>query len=173
MNIKPELDVTSDEHAAITALRNEAFPDHQVARSYYKQLPHMRALEYKDERLVGYLGLDYRVIGVGEYAFKVLGVIDFCVAKAHQGQGIGSAMLSQLSEYSKSRDVDFIVLVSDLTKFYTDNGFRQIHAPSAWLRLHEHKNFGVAFEHLDDLFIKPISGKHWESGQLDWLGYMF
>lgn len=173
MNIKPELDVTSDEHAAITALRNEAFPDHQVARSYYKQLPNMRALEYKDERLVGYLGLDYRVIGVGEYAFKVLGVIDFCVAKAHQGQGIGSAMLSQLSEYSKSRDVDFIMLVSDLTKFYTDNGFRQIHAPSAWLRLHEHKNFGVAFEHLDDLFIKPISGKHWESGQLDRLGYMF
>ncbi|MBV7264372.1 GNAT family N-acetyltransferase, partial [Photobacterium sp. WH24] len=87
--------------------------------------------------------------------------------------GIGSAMLSELSEYSKSRDVDFIILVSDLTEFYSNNGFRQIHAPSAWLRLHEHKNFGVAFEHLDDIFIKPTSGKHWESGQLDWLGYMF
>lgn len=173
MNIKPELDVTSDEHAAITALRNDAFPDHQVARSYYKQLPHMRALEYRDGRLVGYLGLDYRVMRVGESIFKVLGVIDFCVAKTHQGQGIGSAMLPELCEYSQRRDVDFIILISDLAKFYTGHGFRQIHAPSAWLRLHEHRNFGVAFEDLDDLLVKPISGKRWEPGYVDWLGYLF
>lgn len=154
-------------------LRNNSFPDDQASRSYLKQLPHMRALKYRDGELIGYFGLDYRAIGVADSSFKVLGIIDFCVDKSYRGQGIGSSMLHELSHYAKTKDVDFIILISELNSFYTRNGFQQITAPNSWLRLDEHKNYGVAFEEIDELYIKPISGKIWMTGHVDWLGYMF
>ncbi|MCR9745486.1 GNAT family N-acetyltransferase, partial [Vibrio parahaemolyticus] len=43
----------------------------------------------------------------------------------------------------------------------------------SWLRLHEHTNYGVAVKHIDELFIKSISGKQWANGHVDWLGYMY
>ncbi|MGR2947549.1 hypothetical protein ABMX85_19855 [Vibrio vulnificus] len=95
MDIVFEINVTEVQHKAIEALRNCSFPEHQANRSYYKQLPHMRALQYEGDMLVGYLGLN------------------------------------------------------------------------------EHTNYGVAVEHIDDLFIKPVSGKEWANGHLDWLGYMY
>ncbi len=50
-------------------------------------------------------------------------------------------MLSQLSEYASSKDVDFIILISDLDAFYTANGYLRLSSLSSWLRIHEHKNF--------------------------------
>ena len=44
MEIISEIEVSKQQHQAITTLRNRSFPEHQVQRSYYKQLPHMRAL---------------------------------------------------------------------------------------------------------------------------------
>ncbi|HHF2973802.1 TPA: GNAT family N-acetyltransferase, partial [Vibrio diabolicus] len=99
------IDVSELHHKSIEALRNQAFPDNQVSRSYFKQLPHMRALHFQGEQLVGYLGLDYRVVSVGGEIHKVLGVIDFCVDERYRGQGIGSFMLSEVSSFAETKDV--------------------------------------------------------------------
>lgn len=64
MDIYPEIELSKEQHNSIEVLRNKSFPEHQVTRSYYKQLPHMRALKYRDDQLVGYMGLDYRVVSV-------------------------------------------------------------------------------------------------------------
>ncbi|BEI25341.1 GNAT family N-acetyltransferase [Vibrio fluvialis] len=173
MEIYPEIELSKKQHDEIEALRNRSFPDYQVARSYYKQLPHMRAVTYKDGQLVGYMGLDYRVVAVGEEIYKVLGVIDFCVDVTYRGQGIGSEMLSQLSVYASDKNVDFIMLISESHEFYAARGYQRRESLSSWLRLHEHKNYGVAVERNDDLYIKPISGKSWAAGLVDWLGYMY
>ncbi|MCK8071188.1 GNAT family N-acetyltransferase [Vibrio sp. 1CM23M] len=173
MEIISEIEVSKEQHQAITALRNSAFPDHQVERSYYKQLPHMRALQYREGRLVGYLGLDYRMVSVGDSAYKVLGVIDFCVAENVRGKGIGTSMLSELDEYAKDRDVEFIILISDLHDFYSSQGYVQTPSTNSWLRLHEHLSHGVAVEEIDDLYVKPLNGKQWPLGDIDWLGYMY
>ncbi|HHC7361176.1 N-acetyltransferase [Vibrio parahaemolyticus] len=119
------------------------------------------------------MGLDYRVVSVGDEIYKVLGVSDFCVEQSSQRNGIGTAMLSQLSEYASSKDVDFIILISDLDAFYTANGYLRLSSLSSWLRIHEHKNYGVAVDQVDDLYVKPISGKTWAVGHIDWLGYMY
>ncbi|TOI86897.1 hypothetical protein CGI50_23895 [Vibrio parahaemolyticus] len=50
MKIVYEIDVTKEQHEAIESLRNQAFPDHQANRSYYKQLPHMRAAQEAVEK---------------------------------------------------------------------------------------------------------------------------
>lgn len=173
MKFFSEIDLSSAQHDAITVLRNQSFPEHTVARSYFKQLPHMRALAYQGEQLVGHMGLDYRAISVGENIHKALGIIDFCVDSACRGQGIGTSMLSQLSDYASTRAVDFIILISEQHDFYTAQGFQRIEALNAWLRLHEHKNYGVALEPVDELYIKPISGKTWGDGDVDWLGYRY
>ena len=173
MEIISEIEVSKEQHQAITALRNSAFPDHQVERSYYKQLSHMRALQHREGRLVGYLGLDYRMVSVGDSAYKVLGVIDFCVAENVRGQGVGTSMLSELDEYAKNRDVDFIILISDLHDFYSSQGYVQITSTNSWLRLHEHLSYDVAVEEIDDLYVKPLNGKQWPLGDIDWLGYMY
>lgn len=173
MEVVAEIDLTEHTQVSIQRLRNGCFPEHKVGRSYYKQLPHYRMLKYSNGQLIGHMGLDYRVINAGETVYKTLGVIDFCVRKADRGKGIGTSMLTALIEYAKTRDVDFVILISDLSGFYIRNGFQQVVAHSSWLRLDEHKNYGVAFEHVEDLFIMPISGKEWKSGHIDWLGYMF
>ncbi|EHZ2652376.1 GNAT family N-acetyltransferase [Vibrio vulnificus] len=173
MKIVYEIDVTKEQHDAIESLRNQVFPDHQANRSYYKQLPHMRALQYENNILVGYLGLDYRVIKVGDEVYNVLGIIDFCVAEQWRGKGIGSLMLSEVSSFAQGKAVDFIMLISELDEFYRKQGYSKVEGIHSWLRLHEHTNYGVAVEHIDELFIKSISGKQWANGHVDWLGYMY
>lgn len=81
MDFIPEIDLTKDEHELISTLRNESFPEHQVPRSYYKQMPNYRCLKFEGEVLIGYMGLDYRVIGVDGGACSILGIIDICIKK--------------------------------------------------------------------------------------------
>ncbi len=52
MKIYPEIELSRSQHDEIELLRNQSFPEHLVARSYYKQLPHMRALSYQEGQLV-------------------------------------------------------------------------------------------------------------------------
>jgi GNAT superfamily N-acetyltransferase len=169
-----EIDLDEKTEALIKDLRNASFPEYASKYSYYKQLPHIRCLYSDQSDLLGYMGLDYRVVAVGGIPFKILGVIDFCVSELARGKGIGSLMLDELTAFAKSKEVDFIMLMSDTPSFYECNGFiHKKNIPSSWLRIHEHKNLGVAFEHLDDFFIKPTSNKKWPEGHVDWLGYMF
>ncbi len=173
MIIKPELDVDHDTHIQIQKLRNQSFPDHAVPRSYFKQLPHYRVLLYREHRLIATMGLDYRVMAVAKNALKILGIIDLCVAEDCRGQGIAGQILTHVSAYAAERDVDFLLLMADHPEYYEKNGFKRVECVGEWLKVHEHQHYGIAQELLGDLMIKPISGKPWLEGELDWLGYMY
>ncbi|CAH1526791.1 hypothetical protein THF5H11_11038 [Vibrio jasicida] len=71
MKIIPGLDVSGVEHKVTTQLRNRVFQQHQSSTSYYKQLTHYRILKFVDNALVGYLGLDYRVMNLNGNPGKV------------------------------------------------------------------------------------------------------
>ncbi|CAG9296812.1 GNAT family N-acetyltransferase [Celerinatantimonas diazotrophica] len=173
MDIVYEIKLTKEQHESIKLLRNQSFPEHQSDYSYYKQKPHMRALQYEGDNLVGYLGLDYRAVKVSNEVYSVLGIIDFCVTEEHRGKGIGSLMLSEVTSFAEGTDVDFIILISELEDFYQKRGYTKIEDINSWLRIHEHTNYGVAVDHIDELFVKSISGKSWSVGHVDWLGYMY
>lgn len=119
------------------------------------------------------MGLDYRVMSADGRALKTLGVIDFCVAPEFRGQGIGSSMLAYLNEYAVQKELDFLVLISEQGSIYRDNGFQNVETEHSWLRLHEHQNYGVTSEFINEFYVKPMSSESWPKGKVDWLGYMF
>lgn len=173
LKIVPEIEIEFGVKRDIQNLRNLCFPEFAQDRSYYKQLPHYRVVKYKDSELIAYLGIDYRIVSIDGVAVKIFGIIDFCVAPELQGQGIGSEMLSFVAKYAETKDVDFLVLIADDPKIYLKQGYKNIATYCSWLRIDRHKNYGVAVELIDDLYVKPVGNKEWPPGHVDLLGYMF
>lgn len=173
LDLTAELDLSPREHEAITALRNSCFPAYAMPRSYSKQRPHLRGLVWQGAQLVGHVGLDQRMIAVGDQPVAILGLIDLCVAPAMRGQGVASAMLAELQPFARSKGLDYLFLIADDPSLYLANGFVQITQYCSWLRINDFKNYGVAVELLDDIFIKALSDTPWPNRPIDLLGYMF
>lgn len=171
---KIEYNITPILHGEITRLKNDCFPEHSKPRSYFKQLPHFRFLAYEDDKLVGHMGVDHRVISVGESIFTIFGVIDLCVSSQYERRGIASKMLCKVSSLATQKGIDFLFLVADNHKLYEKNGFLMISTFLSWLRISDHKNYGVAVERIEnELMIKQIGSKAWPDEPVDLLGYLF
>lgn len=170
-----EVDVGRALDGEIADLRKACFPELVERRSYFKQLPHFRYLAFSGDRLVGHLGVDFRVVSIGGLAAKILGGIDLCVAEKHRGGGIGSMLLEKLTSLGAEKGVDFILVFADDHRLYERNGFFLVQADVAWLRIDEHRNYGVASEKIEgELMVKQLGEREWPSGApLDLLGYLF
>ena len=170
-----EFKISKDTHRKITNLRNSCFPvKNRKPRSYYKQLPHFRYLAASQDALVAHMGVDYRVISVGDFVFSIFGVIDLCVAPGYRQQGIASKLLSLLTSLARESQVDFLFAVVDSDRLYSKNGFQTVSNYCSWLRIDEHKNYGVAVEKIEHEFmVKQIGDKLWIDEPIDLLGYMF
>ena len=80
-----EFDISKYTHQQITNLRNNSFPKNTKPRSYYKQLPHFRYLAFDRDTLVAHMGIEHRVIRVGDSVFTIFGVVDLCVKQSDRG----------------------------------------------------------------------------------------
>ena len=139
-----EYNVSQDLHQQISELFNSCFPaEHTKQRSYYKQLPHFRYLVLAEDMLVAHLGVDCRVIRVGDSIFRIFGVIDLCVRQNYRRQGIASQLLTLLAELAHEKSIDFLFLVSYDDRIYLKNGFKAVSQFCSWLGIEEHKNCGV------------------------------
>lgn len=170
-----EHDIGINAHNQITKLRNICFPNSVKDRSYYKQLPHFRYLVYDNEQLISQMGVDHRVISVENSIFKIFGVIDLCVLPEYQRQGIATQLLNSLTKLAEAKSIDFLLLVPDDDRLYAKNGFQYVSNYCSFLRIHEHQNYGVAFEKIEnDFMVKQIGEKTWgQDGLIDLLGYIF
>lgn len=171
---KFEFEISSQEHTAITRLRNDCFDSCTRARSYFKQLPHFRYLAVENSEIVGMVGVDHRMISIDGSEFSIFGIIDLCVAQAHRGKGIAASLINAIDAQARISEIDFLVLMADNHAFYSKFGFELRNNYCAWLRINDFKNYGVAFEKLDqELMSKCLNGKEWPGGMLDFLGYLF
>ena len=68
-----------------------------------------------------------------------------------------------------------MLLVANDPRLYSKNGFVYISNYCSFLRIHEHQNYGVALEKIEnDFMIKQIGAKNWQQdGLMDLLGYRF
>ncbi|QDT89927.1 Acetyltransferase (GNAT) family protein [Gimesia algae] len=106
--------------------------------------------------------------------FSIFGVIDLCISSGYRRRGIASEILDQLSALAKAKGIDFLFLVADDHRLYEKNGFRLISTDLTWLKIDEHKNYGVETERIEkELMIKQTGKKVWPDEPVDLLGYLF
>jgi len=175
----PDFELDECQSEAIARLLPLCFPDSvedYKGRDYFKQLPHHRLLAYRSGRLVGHLGIDFRMMNLNGNAIAVFGALDVCVAPDSRRLGIGTALLQRFEAIARSSGrVDFLFLVSNEPAFYERLGYRTTTLRTTWMKVDQHENFGVATEDISDASFlqKSISAAKWEDGKLDLLGYMY
>lgn len=144
-------------------------------RIYFKQVPHQRFFAYEGERLVGQVGIDYRIMNLNGKPIKVLGVIDLCVREECRGKGIATLLLTKVEEYAIEHRLDFLLLFADNENVYRKNGYRSVTNVCRWLKIDDHHltSVGVGEQVVEGLMIKQIGSTDWEDGVLDFLGYLY
>ena len=174
----PEFQISEKDSIAINNLVQKSFPEVDYkSRDYFKQTPHYRILAKENDTLIGQVGPDYRVMKLGNSPIKVLGLIDICIYSRHRENGIGEKLLQKADKLSLefSERIDFLFLVTNIPNYFEKYGFRRVEPTTTWLKIHQHKNYGVGTEKIDDthFMIKSIKDKKWEGENLDLLGYMY
>ena len=170
-----EYEISANLHQQITELKNSCFPSDNIRiRSYSKQLPHFRYLVFVEDTLIAHMGVDHRVIRVGDSVFTIFGVISLCVEQSYRRQGIASKLLTLLTELARERSIDFLFLVSHNDAIYLNNGFQAVSQYCSWLGIEDYQNCGILVEKIEENFmIKQTGDKQWVDKPIDLLGYMF
>jgi GNAT superfamily N-acetyltransferase len=166
-----EFAIESPVFAQISDLLQGAFPGYPQDRPYFKLRPHFRYLAWDGETLAGQMGVDHRVIRVGD---EPLSVIDLCVAPRYQHRSLATQMLQMLEALARETRRDAIVLFADDHRVYAANGYQRIETPCTWMMIDDHRTLGITTRSLgDSLMVKPISLPRWPDGAVDMLGYLF
>jgi len=169
-----EYDITSELEKKILNLLIGSFPDiYPKDRIYYKQIPHFRYLAFDKDILIGQVGLDYRVMNLNGITIRVLGIVDICIKEEYREKGIGSKLLETIKYFSITHKLDFLLLFTDIEKFYAKNDFISVENKCKWTKIDEHKTLGIGEEVIKELMIKKTGNKVWKDGYLDMLGYMY
>jgi len=173
-----EYEISVETSKQLNELLIASFPETEYARrDYFKQLPHYRIIAIENGQVIGQLGIDFRAMNLNGEAVNIFGVIDLCVHLKYRKQGIAKQLMLEMESTARanSQKVDFLFLVADETEFYEKLGFEKVIITTQWLKINQHINYGLGHEKIEDVsfMIKPISGKKWASGELDYLGYMY
>ena len=170
-----EFELTPDIQHQIALLLQKCFPETNYhGKHYLKQLPHYRLLAYEDEMLIGQVGIDYRIMRLNDQAIHVFGVVDLCVLEENRNHYIGSFLLEEVEKLAKNSNADFILLFSKVGNIYKKHDYKNVDNICTWLKIDEHKTIGIGDEFIkDEIMVKEISTKKWESGNLDFLGYLY
>lgn len=170
-----EFELTKDVQEQIALLLKKCFPDTTYnGRHYFKQLPHFRFLAYEDDMLVGHVAIDYRMMRLNDTPIKVVGVIELCVLEERRNHYIGGFLLEEVEKLAKNADADFIFLFSKVGTIYKKHGFKYVENIISWLKINEYTNLGMGEEFCqNEMMVKEIADKKWETGNLDFLGYLY
>ena len=151
-----------------------AFPGYPEDRPYFKLRPQFRYLARDGETLAGHLGVEHRVIRVGDAPLTIFGVIDLCVAPRYQHRSLATQMLRQLEALARETQRDAIVLFADDHRLYAANGYQRIETPCTWMMIDDHRTLGITTRSLgESMMVKPISLPRWPDGAVDLLGRLF
>ena len=160
---------------ALAVLLDTCFPDTFEGRTYYKQLPHFRLLAGVGNTLVGQVGIDARIIRVGDACLSVFGIIDLCVAPGWRGQGFGGRLLDRAAGIAMAGQVDALIAMADRPCIYARHGFQALTpAPCRWLAINDRRSMALVDRDMGQCFrYRTLQPAGWPGGPVDLLGYLF
>jgi GNAT superfamily N-acetyltransferase len=159
---------------AVASLLDLCFPNVFEGRTYFKQLPQSRLL-LSQKSLIAQVGLDLRMIRVGEGLLRVLGIIDLAVAPDQRNRGLGSQLLAEAESKARQWQADFLILFADQAGLYQRNGYHAVRpAHITWLGIESRASCGLLSRDQSGIvWAKSVAGKTWPAGPIDLLGYLF
>ena len=170
--VEHELDDKDTE--ALQELLGECFPAFLSDRIFYKQLPDFRVLRRQGGQLVGQVGVDHRMIRVGQTPLEIFGVVDLCVAPDFRSCGHGEELLRAVERKAVAHDIDGIMLFADDHRLYDRCQYEQIERKVTWLGIDEFESLGVLVDTLSGcMMVKPLTVAGWPAGDIDMMGYLF
>jgi len=159
----------------IQELLSHCFPDYPKNAIFFNQLPSFRYLAQFDQKLIGHLGVDFRVINNGGQLFKVLCISDVCVHSDFRDQLLASEMLHQLEKDAQQKQIEFAILIANDSSVYRNLGYKSCSNSFRWMMIQHHKSLGIVQRNLGEngFMVKSISDKNWSDQLTDLLGPIF
>jgi len=158
----------------LQSLLQECFPGYP-GRSYFKLPPHFRYLAMTSGGgVAAQMGVEFRVIRVGDSVVRTFGVVDLCVTDSERSRGLAARLLAELTEFARSCGMAFVVLFADDDRLYARNGWARVTNRCSWVRIHDHATLGIARqEDTGAMMVKAIGEQAWPEGDVDLLGHLF
>jgi GNAT superfamily N-acetyltransferase len=169
-----EAEIGADLSRQLQTLLQECFPGYP-GRSYFKLPPHFRYLAMTGSGgVAGQMGVEFRVIRVGDAVLRTFGVVDLCVSQSQRSRGLAGRLLADVTGLARSCGMAFIVLFADDDRLYARNGWARVTNRCSWVRIDEHVTLGLA-RHADTgaMMVKALGEQAWPDGEVDLLGHLF
>ncbi|MCO8271607.1 GNAT family N-acetyltransferase [Actinoplanes sp. TRM 88003] len=124
--------------------------------------------------MLAQLGVELRVIRVGDRILRTFGVVDLCVRADSRGQKLASRLLDEVTSYAAACGLDFVILFADEDALYRRHGFARVDNPLSWVKINDHRTIGLARSVTPhEMMVRPVSGATWPTGEIDLLGHVF
>jgi GNAT superfamily N-acetyltransferase len=169
-----EAEIGTDLDGQLQSILQTSFSGYP-SRSYFKLPPHFRYLAMtSDGGVAAQMGVELRVIRVGDSVLRTFGVVDLAVQPSEQSRGLASRLLADLTGYARSCGMDFIILFADDDRLYTRNGWARVTNLCTWVKIDEHTTLGLATQaDTGALMVKAVGEQAWPQGDVDLLGHVF
>jgi hypothetical protein len=169
-----EAEIGSDLSGRLQSLLQTCFPGYP-SRSYFKLPPHFRYLAMTGSGgVAAQMGVEFRVIRVGDIVVRTFGVVDLCVRESQRSRGLAGRLLAEVTGLACSCGMAFIVLFADDDRLYARNGWARVTNRCSWVRIDDHVTLGLA-RRADPgaMMVKALGGQAWPEGDVDLLGHLF
>ena len=169
-----EPEIGPDLSRQLQSLLQACFPDYPN-RSYFKLPPHFRYIATTGNGdIAAQLGVEFRVIRVGDTVLRTFGVVDLCVAEGQRSRGLAGMLLAEVTALARSCGMGFVVLFADDDRLYTRNGWARVTNRCSWVRINDHVTLGLAGpEDTGVMMVKAMGEQPWPEGDVDLLGHLF
>ena len=169
-----ETEISADLHADLQLLLQECFAGYP-ARSYFKLPPHFRYVAMTGSGgIAAQMGVEYRIIRVGDAVLRTFGIVDLCVTAGQRHQGLAGRLLAEVTGLARSRGMAFIVLFADDPRLYARNGWTPVTNHCTWVKINDHVTLGLALREVPGaMMVKALEGQTWPDGDVDLLGHLF
>ena len=169
-----EAEIGEDLSRQLQSLLQVSFPGYPD-RSYFKLPPHFRYVAMRSDGVVaGQMGVELRVIRVGDRVVRTFGVVDLCVGESERSRGLASMLLAEVTEFARACGMAFVILFADDDRLYARNGWAHVRNRCSWVKIDNHTTLGLAIK-VDPgvMMVKAVGIRAWPEGDVDLLGHLF